>query len=120
MIAEAHMQAIRAVREQLRALKPVIDGISAAIDEDVCLLPERLWWTEIEDEHSAVAVSLDSVEEHIDDALDEISKVTGEDEPEIDYKRWFPPLPDKLPSKEEAFEARRIRAARIKASRGQQ
>jgi hypothetical protein len=118
MIDEAHLKAIRAVREQLRAFLPVIAKISAAIDEDVCLMPERLWWTEIEDEHNAVSCSLDNVEDHIDEALEEIAKVTGEDEPEL--ARWMPPLPDKLPSsREEVFAARRARAAEIKASRSQ-
>jgi hypothetical protein len=118
MIDEKHMAAIRAAREQLRGLQTVLDGISTAIDEDVCLLPERLWWTEIEDEHNAVAVSLDEVNDHIDEALGEIAKVTGEDEPEL--ASFMPLLPAKLLSKEEAFEERRARAARIKADRGRQ
>jgi hypothetical protein len=118
MIDDAHLQAIRAVREQLRALNSVLARISAAIDADVCLLPERLWWGEIEDDHNAVAVSLDEVEDHIDEALGEIAKVTGEDEPEL--KAFLPPLPDRALTQEEIFAARRVRAARIKTERSQQ
>ena len=104
------------MREKLRGLKSVLDEIARGIDEDVTLLPERLWWTEIEDEHNAVAVSLDEVNDHIDEALGEIAKVTGEDEPEL--PNFMPPLPFKMPSKDEVFAARRDKAGVIRAQRG--
>jgi hypothetical protein len=116
MIDDKHMNTIRAVREKLRGLTSSIDEITHGIDEDVCLLPERLWWSEIEDEHHAVAVSLEEVADHIDEALSAIAEITGEDEPEL--ANFMPPLPLKMPSKDEVFAARRDKAVAIRAQRG--
>jgi hypothetical protein len=116
MIDDKHMAAIRAAREKLRALTAVFDAIGQAIDEDVVLLPERLWWTEIEDDHHTVCCALDNVAEQIDEALSSIAEITGEDEPEL--KLFMLPLPNKRPSKDEVFAARRDRAAAIRAHRG--
>jgi hypothetical protein len=115
MIDDKHMAAIRAVREKLRGLQSVLDEITHAIDEDVTLLPERLWWTEIEDDHHTVCCALDNVAEQIDEALSSIAEITGEDEPEL--ANFMPPLPLKLPSKEQVFAARRDKAVAIRAQR---
>ena len=116
MIDDKHMAAIRAVREKLRGLTSVLDAIERDIDEDVTLLPERLWWTEIEDDMHAVACALEEVADHIDEALGRIAEVTGEDEPEL--APFMAPLPDKLPSRDEVFAARRDKAAAVRAQRG--
>ena len=63
----------------------------------------------------APSCSLEEVEDHIDEALREIAKVTGEDEP--DLSAFLPPLPAKAMTEEEVFAARRVRAAEIKAGR---
>jgi hypothetical protein len=118
MIDDKRMNEIRAARGKLRELQSVFEGIALSIDDDVTLLPERLWWTEIEDDMHAVSNALDAVDQSFDEALSSIAEITGEDEPEL--ANFMPPLPFKLPSKEEVFVARRNKAAVLRAQRGGQ
>ena len=81
MIDEARMQAIRDARDKLRELMAVFNDIDRQLDEDVCLLDERLWWGEIEDDIHTVSTAMESVYQHINSTLGDIAEVTGEDEP---------------------------------------
>ena len=115
MIDDKHMNAIREAREKLRELKSIFEKIARAIDDDVILLVERLWWTGIEDDMHVVGIALDAVDQSLDEALGSIADVSGE----VELKLAKPkPLPLRLPTREEAFATRRDKAAVLRAQRG--
>jgi hypothetical protein len=115
MIDEKHMNAIRDGRAKLRELKLVFDKIWCTTQEDILLLSERHWWTEIEDDMSETVIALEDIEQSIIDALEKIAEITGEDETQPEPR--YAPLPVKLPTKEQVFAQRRTQAAAIRRSR---
>ena len=55
MLTDKQMTTLRKLAVRLRELKPYLDRISAEVDEERTLLPERLWRGEIDDEASTIS-----------------------------------------------------------------
>ena len=117
MLTDKQMTTLRKLAVRLRELKPyLLDRISAEVDEERTLLPERLWRGEIDDEASTISCALDFAVVALDDAIGHIAEVTGEDTPS-GPRREPPPLPDKLPTYEEIDVHRRMEATAIRERR---
>jgi hypothetical protein len=113
MLNDKQMTTLRKIAVRLRELKPYLDRIGAEVDDERTLLPERLWRSAIDDEACAISVSLDFASGAIDEAVDYIGEVTGEDKPP-QPRREPPPFPNKLPSYEEIDAQRRREATAIR------
>ena len=120
MINQQHMDAVRKAVLNLRDLKLVLEAVEHEIDDDRTLLPEHRWRTAIDDDMIEVCVSLDAAILQIDEALDSLAEVTGEEGNGFEAEQQsanLPPLPRVRPTHEEVDARRREEAALIRARR---
>jgi hypothetical protein len=115
---EQRMIVLKKISVRLRELMPIVSRIEREIDEDRVLLPERLWRSQIDDDEGCAVGALQFAWQSINDAVEHIAEVTGEDPPpKISVPRT--PLPDVLPTMEEVDEERREYADSIRHMRSQ-
>lgn len=114
MLSDQQMTTLRKIAMRLRKLTTDLGEIDDQIEEQRILLPERLWHSEIDDEMENITGLLQEAFCSIDDAVDHIAEVTGE---KLESDLPPPPLPDKLPMREEQDARRREMAAAIRKQR---
>jgi hypothetical protein len=84
---DQQMITLRKIAVRLRELKPVLERISAEVEREQHVIPERLRRSEIDDEACAICGALSFAVASLDDTVGHIAEVTGEDEPPPDRRR---------------------------------
>lgn len=80
MLSDAQMNLLRKIATRLRELKPYLDRTSSEINAERQRLPSRLDRSVVDEEMIETIVALDFASIAINDAINHIAEVTGEDE----------------------------------------
>jgi hypothetical protein len=115
MIEEKRMAALREATKHLREINKFLDDLYQELNDDIMILPERHWWGPVENDISEVMGSIEEASVDINNATDKLTQITGE---EVSLVGHAPPLPKTLPTKEEVFAKRRLRAVEVRKQRG--
>lgn len=112
-----HVAALRESAKALRKVKADIEAVLAALENDRTLLHERLWRSAVDDDMIETEISIGDLVGGLDDALESLAQIMGEDEPfEAAATPRYAPLV--LPSYEQVDEQRRAAARTLRSRDG--
>jgi hypothetical protein len=109
-----HLTALREAAKALRKVKADIEAVLTAMENERTLLPERLWRTPVDDDMIETEVSMGELVGGLNDALESLTQIMGEDEPLEDNSPRYAPLPEVLPTHEQVDERRRAAARALR------